>query len=126
MSLVHRQLAAFWELLRMRARSEDSSRTLTRSVSEASSLTLRVGVCVALLVACPALWSQEPPKDKDTPEPISYYRQVRPIFQQHCQGCHQPAKDQGGFVMPDQASLLRPGNSNQPGIVPGQFVKSLV
>jgi WD40 repeat protein len=82
--------------------------------------------CAALLVTCAALWSQELPKDKETPEPISYYRQVRPIFQQHCQGCHQPAKDQGGFVMTDLASLLKPGNSNQPGIVPGQFAKSLV
>src|SRR5713226_2975679 len=69
--------------------------------------------------------SDEPAKDKE-PEKISYYRQVRPIFQQHCQGCHQPAKDQGGFVMTDHASLLKPGNSNHPGIVPGQFVKSLV
>lgn len=72
------------------------------------------------------LWSEEPPKDKETPEEISYYRQIRPIFQQHCQGCHQPAKDQGGFVMTDHASLLKPGNSNQPGIVPGQWAKSLV
>ena len=85
--------------------------------------------CAALLIACQILWSQEPPKDnkdKEASEEISYYRQVRPIFQQHCQGCHQPAKDQGGFVMTDHASLLKPGNSNQPGIVPGQWAKSLV
>ena len=24
--------------------------------------------------------------------PVSYYKQIRPIFQAHCQGCHQPAK----------------------------------
>ena len=30
---------------------------------------------------------------------ISYYKQVRPIFQAHCQGCHQPAKAGGGYVM---------------------------
>src|SRR5712691_11513705 len=69
--------------------------------------------------------SDEPAKDKE-PEHVSYYRQVRPIFQQHCQGCHQPAKDQGGFVMTDYASLLKSGNSNQLGIVPGQWAKSLV
>ncbi len=126
MSLVQRQLAAILRWLRMRIVRENSSRTLTRSVSEDASLTLRVGVWAALLIACPALRGQEPPKEKETPEPISYYRQVRPIFQQHCQGCHQPAKDQGGFVMTDHASLLKPGNSSQPGIVPGQFPKSLV
>jgi WD40 repeat protein len=89
---------------------------------------LSLTALAALLFFNFAVQAQEPPKDKDkeTPEPISYYRQVRPIFQQHCQGCHQPAKDQGGFVMTDHASLLKPGNSNQPGIVPGQLAKSLV
>jgi len=27
--------------------------------------------------------------------PVSYYKQVRPLFQVHCQCCHQPAKAQG-------------------------------
>ncbi|MEL0075282.1 MAG: hypothetical protein VW708_04060, partial [Ilumatobacter sp.] len=26
---------------------------------------------------------------------VSYYHQIRPLFQAHCQGCHQPAKDKG-------------------------------
>src|SRR5262249_7791030 len=80
-----------------------------------------LAACAALFATSLAVWGQETPKDKETPEPISYYRQIRPIFQQHCQGCHQPAKDQGGFVMTDHASLLKSGNTNQPGIVPGQF-----
>src|SRR5260370_2007455 len=103
MSLVYRQLIAVFGLLWMPLTS-----------------------CAALLVVGGALWSEEPPKDKEVLEPISYYRQIRPIFQQHCQGCHQPAKDQGGFVMTDHASLLKSANSNQPGIVPGQWAKSLV
>ncbi len=73
------------------------------------------------------LWSAEPPKEKaDEPAEISYYRQVRPIFQQHCQGCHQPAKDQGGFVMTDHASLFKPGNSSKPTIVAGHPEKSFL
>ena len=32
---------------------------------------------------------------------VSYFRDVRPIFQVHCQGCHQPAKAMGEFVMTD-------------------------
>jgi len=82
--------------------------------------------CAALLIFCAAVWSDEPPKDKDVPEEVSYYRQVRPIFQQHCQGCHQPAKDQGGFIMTDYASLLKAGNSEKPGIVAGHPETSLV
>jgi len=30
-------------------------------------------------------------------EPVSYYKQVRPLFALHCQGCHQPAKPLGGY-----------------------------
>ena len=30
-----------------------------------------------------------------TEEKISFYTQVRPIFQVHCVGCHQPAKAKG-------------------------------
>ena len=37
----------------------------------------------------------------EDPPAVSYYKDVRPIFQQHCQGCHQPAKPQGGYVMTD-------------------------
>ena len=33
------------------------------------------------------------------------------IFQQHCQGCHQPAKPQGGFVMTE---LRRPAQDGRP------------
>jgi WD40 repeat protein len=51
---------------------------------------------------------------------ISYYKQVRPIFQQHCQGCHQPAKAGGGFNMTVYADLLKKGDRDKPGIVPGK------
>ena len=38
---------------------------------------------------------------------ISYYKQVRPIFQANCQGCHQPAKAGGGYVMTSFDRLAR-------------------
>lgn len=53
-------------------------------------------------------------------EPVSYYREVRPLFQQHCQGCHQPAKAQGSFVMTTYPTLLEKGDTDKPGIVPGK------
>jgi WD40 repeat protein len=31
--------------------------------------------------------------------PVSFYRQVRPILQRHCTGCHQPAKAGGRLVL---------------------------
>ena len=42
-------------------------------------------------------------------EPVSYYKQIRPIFQANCQGCHQPAKAKGGYVMTTFEQLLAGG-----------------
>jgi mono/diheme cytochrome c family protein len=60
--------------------------------------------------------------DPDKPqggEAVSYYKDVRPIFQQHCQGCHQPAKRQGGYAMTEHADLLKAGDMKVPNVVPG-------
>ncbi len=55
-----------------------------------------------------------------TPNAISYFRDIRPLFQVHCQGCHQPAKPLGGYVMTQRDSLLRGGESELAAIVPGK------
>jgi WD40 repeat protein/mono/diheme cytochrome c family protein len=90
-----------------------------------------VRYCVLALVALvlgPALVrAQDAKKDKEKePDQVSYYKHVRPIFQQHCQGCHQPAKAEGGFVMTAYADLLKIGDHEEPGIVPGDVAKSLI
>jgi WD40 repeat protein/mono/diheme cytochrome c family protein len=51
---------------------------------------------------------------------VSYNRQVRPILQQHCQGCHQPAKAMGGYIMTNHAALLEKASSGDAGVVPGK------
>jgi WD40 repeat protein len=55
---------------------------------------------------------------------ISYYKQIRPVFQARCQGCHQPAKDSGGYVMTQFEKLLAGGASGKPAIVARQPEKS--
>ncbi|MEC9096123.1 MAG: c-type cytochrome domain-containing protein [Planctomycetota bacterium] len=59
--------------------------------------------------------------DEATPDGagISYYKDIRPIFQSHCQGCHQPAKKGGAYIMTDFSLLLQGGESEQAAIVPG-------
>ena len=57
-------------------------------------------------------------------QPVSYYRDVRPIFQANCQGCHQPSKAKGGFVMTDFAKLLKGGDKEGVAITPGHPDKS--
>jgi WD40 repeat protein len=78
-----------------------------------------------LLLALPSVARSEPSPGKpaDTGPP-SYYRDVRRIFQQHCQGCHQPAKPMGGYVMTSHADLLKAGDRGIPGVVPGKPDKS--
>jgi WD40 repeat protein len=55
---------------------------------------------------------------------VSFSRQIQPIFRTHCQGCHQPAKRGGDYVMTAFDSLLKGGESGDAAIVPGQPAKS--
>jgi WD40 repeat protein len=77
---------------------------------------------------CPLsfLDAQAPDKKESEPDKISYYKDVRPIFQQHCQGCHQPAKAQGGFIMSEFAELFKKTEHDNPGVVPSQPEASAV
>ena len=63
--------------------------------------------------------------DKSTGD-VSYYHQIRPLFQANCQGCHQPAKDKGGYVMTDFKSLLAGGDDEGTAIVPGKVNESAI
>lgn len=79
---------------------------------------LAAAVCAAL---CPALGTAaDPPKPAPAPPTVSYFKDVRPLLQQHCQGCHQPAKAQGGYVMTDHPALLKAGDGGKPGVTPGK------
>ncbi len=51
---------------------------------------------------------------------VSYFRDIRPIFQAQCQGCHQPAKPMGELVMTTREGLLKGGESEMPAVVPGK------
>jgi WD40 repeat protein/mono/diheme cytochrome c family protein len=53
----------------------------------------------------------------ESAEAVSYHKQVKPIFQAHCQGCHQPAKAEGGFEMTVFAQLLKGGDSGSAAVV---------
>ena len=72
---------------------------------------LSVAALAGAVVAAPPLKKEE----EDPNAPISYYKKIRPILQAECQGCHQPAKAKGGYVMTDFAKLLEGGESVKDG-----------
>ncbi len=60
------------------------------------------------------------------PGPVSYYEDIRPIFQAACHGCHQPAKDKGDYIMTEFAAMLAGGDSGDAAVVPGDAAASLL
>jgi len=95
----------------------------TQAISFASGC-LRAGAFAAVpalvgLLSLPALRANEAAEEARADQgaetaaadkPVSYYEQVRPAFQAKCQGCHQPAKARGGYVMTEVAALLAGGD----------------
>ena len=59
-------------------------------------------------------------------EKTSYYRDVRPILQANCQGCHQPAKAKGGFVMTEFKRLLAGGGDEGAAVTAGHPERSSI
>lgn len=58
-------------------------------------------------------------------EPVSFYRDIRPILQRRCSGCHQPAKKGGGLLLTSYEALKK-GGKNGAGFVPGKPDESLL
>lgn len=82
------------------------------------TISCRFGVALLSVLTTFVCAGAEP--SPTPPKPVSFYRDIRPIFQANCQGCHQPAKAKGGYVMTDHAHLLLAGESKEMGIVPSK------
>ena len=74
----------------------------------------------SLLLAPLSGVAEEPAAGK----PVSFYDDIRPLFQAKCNGCHQPAKAKGKYIMTDFAKLLEGGDSGDPAIIPGKAKES--
>ncbi len=78
----------------------------------------------ALFLAA-AVHAAPPKKDEgiDPNQPVSFYKHIRPIFQAQCNGCHQPAKNKGDYVMTDFVALLKGGEEGH-AVIPGKAAES--
>ena len=52
--------------------------------------------------------------------PVSYWNDIRPLMQASCQGCHQPAKAKGDYVLTDVKRLIAGGESGEAAVLPGK------
>jgi WD40 repeat protein len=80
------------------------------------SRSLIVLLALATFFAAPAVSLAQDAKPAET-TPVSYYRQVRPVIQRNCSGCHQPSKAGGKLVVTTFEALAK-GGEGGPGIVP--------
>jgi dipeptidyl aminopeptidase/acylaminoacyl peptidase len=70
---------------------------------------------VVLLLASPFAFAQD--------KPVSYFRDIRPIFNSNCNACHKPEKNKGELDMTSFASLMK-GGKHGPAVAPGAPDKS--
>ena len=66
------------------------------------------GILAALLLAVASVNAEEAKPNK-----VSFYSDIRPIFQGQCHGCHQPSKAKGGYGMTTFKQLLKGGESEE-------------
>ncbi len=88
-----------------------------------ASMTLGWIVATTLLAA-PSTMSDAANDSPASGAPVSYDKQVRPILQANCQGCHQPAKAGGQYVMTAIDKLVKGGESGSAAVVPGKPAES--
>ena len=55
---------------------------------------------------------------------IDFSRDIAPIFERSCAGCHGAEKQRGGFTLISREALLKGGASGEPAIVPGSAAGS--
>jgi WD40 repeat protein len=70
--------------------------------------------------------AQLPAPTPNAPQPVSYWKQVRPLLQSRCAGCHQPAKPKGELVLTDYRSLVAEREEHDPVVVPGHADQGLL
>ncbi|MBN8603300.1 MAG: PD40 domain-containing protein [Planctomycetes bacterium] len=88
------------------------------SLRKSCSLAISLGLCLGV--------SSVADDSKPTPPAakINYTQQIEPIFRQHCQGCHQPAKPEGGLSMTNPNIMLEKGGDSGISIVRGKADES--
>jgi WD40 repeat protein/mono/diheme cytochrome c family protein len=86
---------------------------------------MKLRLLIPAFVLSSSAFAQMPKKEEgiDASKPVSFYKHIRPIFQAQCNGCHQPAKKKGEYIMTEFAALLK-GGEEAVAVVPGKAAES--
>ncbi|HIC22836.1 MAG TPA: hypothetical protein EYO84_05375, partial [Planctomycetes bacterium] len=74
--------------------------------------------CLLLMVTISSV-ADDHVKPEQEADKISFYREISPILQANCHGCHQPAKAKGQYQMTKFDRLLA-GGGEEAAIIPHQ------
>ncbi|WP_009959973.1 DUF1549 domain-containing protein [Verrucomicrobium spinosum] len=91
-------------------------------ISSFPSASVRFASLLALAtLSWPSQGNAAPKKEEvvDPNAPVSFYKQIRPIFQGQCYGCHQPSKAKGDYIMTEFTRLMKGGEEGH-AVVAGQ------
>ncbi len=69
--------------------------------------------------------SQKTPPKKAKADAVNYYRDIEPILNANCVGCHQAAMAAGGLRLDAPESLLQ-GGASGPAVIPRKAQRSLL
>ena len=86
---------------------------------------MKTRLLIPVLFLAAAVHAAPPKKEEgiDPNKPVSFYKNIRPIFQAQCNGCHQPAKKKGDYIMTEFVALLKGGEEGH-AVVPGNPAES--
>ena len=83
------------------------------------------GTLLLITVSVPLAFVLSDEPSAPAAAPISYYKQIRPIFQANCQGCHQPNSKSGDLDLTSYGAFQQ-GGKRGPAYKAGAPAESLV
>src|SRR4051794_32683023 len=114
-STVHAQLSSKARLFLRSAAMRN-----VRASFKPCHLSCLVAALVVVAAASSSVWAET----GDTTKAVSFYRDVRPILQAYCVGCHQPAKKSGELDLTSVSAAKGVTESGELAIVPGKSDES--
>lgn len=82
--------------------------------------------CATVLICCASAFGEPIPiADVERSNPVSFEKEILPIFQRSCLACHSASEANGELVL-ETPTALRQGGDNGPAIVPGKGADSLI